>query len=99
MTGDDVDPVACLQPPHECQHLVGGEIEWMEREPEVVVFDEWEKAKRAVTRPFHHEVVVTWETIASTYPGRSRKGRSVYPDRSSVARSRSQERATASVVS
>jgi hypothetical protein len=55
VTGDDVDPVPGFEPPHQRQHFVRGEIERVERQSQLVVFDKRKESKRAVSRPFHEQ--------------------------------------------
>lgn len=57
MAVDDVDPVASLRPADERQHLVGRQVEWMEREPELRVLHQGKEAIGAVAYPFHNQRV------------------------------------------
>ena len=54
----DVDPVARLPAPHQCEKLVGGQVERVKREAEGLVLDEREESIRAVLRPLDEDGLV-----------------------------------------
>jgi hypothetical protein len=51
VAADDIDPVTRLKPSDQCEHLVRGQVEWMQGQTEGIVAHEREEPVGAVDRP------------------------------------------------